>query len=192
MTFLKAVAARTGQLLNFLDISRDVGITQKTVKAWISILETSGIIYLLRPYYTNVTKRIVKTPKLYFLDTGLCSYLTDWLTPLSLQTGAMSGAIFETYVFSEILKSYYHNGRTPNFYYYRDFDKKEVDLIIETGDTVYPIEVKKIASPSNNSFKNFSLLKKLNKKIGHGVVICFIEKDLPLSKEVTAVPVFYI
>jgi hypothetical protein len=105
-TFLKVAAARTGQLLNYADIARDVGIDQKTAKSWVSILEASGLIYLLYPYYSNITKRMIKTPKLYFLDTGLCAYLTNWSSVETLEAGAMSGAILETYLFSEILKSY--------------------------------------------------------------------------------------
>jgi uncharacterized protein len=124
VTFLKVAAARTGQLLNYADIARDVDVSQNTVKSWISILQTSGLIYLLQPYYTNITSRAIKTPKLYFLDTGLCCYLTGWSTSETLETSAMSGAIFETYVVSEILKSYWHNGKQPQLYFYREKEKK--------------------------------------------------------------------
>jgi predicted AAA+ superfamily ATPase len=147
---------------------------------------------VLNSYHNNITKRLIKSPKIYFLDTGLCAYLTKWSDAKSLQNGAMSGAILETYIFAEILKSYWHNGIEPNFYYYRDADQKEVDLLIETGDTIYPVEFKKTATPSKTASKNFSVLEKLNKKIGHGAVICFVEKNIPLSKEVTAIPVGYI
>ena len=190
--FLSAVASRTGNLLNYNDLARDVGIDNKTAKAWLSILETSGLVYVLNSYHNNLTKRLVKTPKIYFLDTGICTYLTKWTDAKSLQNGAMSGAILETYIFTEILKSYWHNGLEPNFYYYRDTDQKEIDLVIETAETLYPIEFKKTATPSNTASKNFSALEKFNKKIGHGAVICFVEKDIPLSKSVTAIPVGYI
>ena len=190
--FLRTIAARTGQLLNYSDIARDVDIDHKTAKAWLSVLETSGLVYLLQPYHNNITKRIIKTPKMYFLDTGLCSYLTQWGAATSLEAGAMSGAILETYMFSEILKSYWHNGKTPHFYYYRDTDQKEVDLIIETGDALYPIEFKKTANPSKTASKHFHLLEKMGKKVGHGAVVCFVEKPVPLSREVTAVPVGYL
>jgi hypothetical protein len=190
--FLSAVASRTGNLLNYNDLARDVGIDNKTAKAWLSILETSGLVYVLNSYHNNLTKRLVKTPKIYFLDTGLCTYLTKWTDAKSLQNGAMSGAILETYIFTEILKSYWHNGLESNFYYYRDTDQKEIDLVIETADTLYPIEFKKTATPSKTASKNFSVLEKFNKKIGHGAVICFVEKDIPLSKSVTAIPVGYI
>lgn len=143
LVFLKAMAARTGGLLNYAEVARDVGVDQKTIKSWLSVLETSGLVYLLQPYHSNLTKRLVKTPKLYFLDTGLCAYLTKWPTPESLEAGAMSGAILETFVFSEILKSYWHNGIEPHLHYYRDTDQKEVDLIIETGDGFFPLRSKK-------------------------------------------------
>ncbi len=190
--FLSAVAARTGNLLNYNDLARDVGIDNKTAKSWLSVLETSGLVYFLNSYHNNLTKRLVKAPKVYFLETGLCSYLTKWTDAKSLQNGAMSGAILETYIFAEILKSYWHNGVEPNFYYYRDVDQKEIDLLIETADTLYPIEFKKTATPSKTASKNFSALEKFDKKIGHGAVICFVEKDVPLTRDVTAIPVGYI
>ena len=190
--FLGAVAARTGQLLNYTDLGRDVGIDSKTAKAWLSVLEASGLVYLLRSYHNNLTKRVVKTPKLYFLDTGLCCYLTKWTDFKALEAGAMSGAILETFLIGEILKSYWHNGKTANIYYYRDLDQKEVDLIIESAGTLYPVEFKKTGTPSRTASKHFHVLKKLGKNIGPGVVLCFIEKSVPLSQEVTAVPVSYL
>ena len=190
--FLGAVAARTGQLLNYADLARDTAVDGKTARSWLSVLETSGLVYLLRPYHRNVTKRLVKSPKLYFLDTGLCSYLTKWPTPDSLEAGAMSGAILETYLFSEILKSYWHNGVEPYFYYYRDLDQREVDLVIETGDSLYPVEFKKTATPSATASKHFRLLGKLGKKVGHGAVFCFVEREVALSEDVTAIPVGYL
>ena len=141
--FLKATAARTAQLINYADLARDVDVDQKTIKAWISILETSGLVYLLQPYHNNVTSRMIKTPKLYFLDTGLCSYLTQWSSPESLEAGAMSGSIIETYMLTEILKSYWHNGKAAHFYFYRDRDQKEVDLLIE------PVSYTHLTLPTN-------------------------------------------
>lgn len=190
--FLTAIAARTGQLLNYADLARDVAIDNKTAKAWLSVLQTSGLVYLLYPYHNNITKRLIKAPKLYFLDTGLCSYLTKWTTAASLEAGSMSGAILETYLFSEILKSYLHNGLEPNFYYYRDADQKEIDLLIEADDILYPVEFKKTATPSNTASKNFNLLHKLGKQVGHGGVVCLVEKDIPLSDTVVAIPVGYL
>lgn len=190
--FLRAAAARTGQLINYAELARDVDVDLKTIKAWLSILETSGLIFLLQPYYNNVTNRLIKTPKLYFLDTGLCTYLTQWLTPESLEIGAMSGAILETYMLTEILKSYWHNGKNVNLFFYRDRDQKEIDLLIEQDGLLYPIEFKKTASPSINLAKNFAVLEKLKKPIGPGAVLCLKDTDVPLSRTVTAIPVSYL
>lgn len=190
--FLGAVAARTGQLLNYASLARDVGIDNKTAKSWLSILETSGLVYLLQPYHRNLTKRLVKTPKLYFLDTGLAAYLTKWPDAASLEAGSMSGALLETWLVAEILKSYWHNGLEANLYFYRDTDQREVDLIIETGDVLHPVEFKKTASPSVSTSRQFAVLEKLGKTVGHGAVLCFVERDIPLSGSVTAVPVGYL
>lgn len=190
--FLAAVAARTGQLLNFASLARDVDIDNKTAKAWLSVLETSGLVYLLQPYHSNLTKRLVKAPKLYFLDTGLAAYLTRWPDAGSLEAGAMSGAILETWVVSEILKSYWHNALEAPLYFYRDADQQEVDLVIESAGTLYPVEIKKTASPSHNAKRNFTVLNKLDKPVGPGAVVCFVERDIPLSKDVMAIPMAYL
>ena len=190
--FIRAAAARTGQLLNYADLARDVDVDQKTAKAWLSVLETSGIIKLLEPYHNNLTKRIIKTPKLYFLDTGLAAFLTGWDSPASLEAGAMNGAMLETYVFGEILKSYWHNGRYPNMYFYRDADQKEVDFMFEQNMTLYPVEVKKSATPSLANIRSFDVLKRLNKDIGRGAVICLREGHIPLSQNVTAINIGYL
>jgi len=189
LKFIRACAARTGQLLNLTDIARDTDVSVTTVKKWLSILRASFQIYLLQPYYTNVTKRAVKTPKLYFLDTGLCSYLTEWATPQTLEAGAMSGAIFETYVFSELLKSYWHRGLQPTLYYYRDKDQKEIDFLLEQNQMLYPIEVKKSATPRKDWLRCFSVLGNLKKTIGRGTVVCLAEKMLPINAANDAVPV---
>jgi hypothetical protein len=190
--FLKAVAARTGQLLNYADLARDAAIDPKTAKSWISILEASGLVYLLYPYYNNLTKRIIKAPKLYFLDTGLCAYLTSWTTPETLETGAMAGAILETYAFTEILKSYWHNGKPANFYFYRDHDQKEIDLLIEQDNQLYPIEFKKTATPSLSISKQFFVVQNLDKPIGAAAVVCLTQTDTLLAKDVFIVPVSYL
>ncbi len=190
--FLRATAARTGQLLNYAELAKDADINHRTVKNWLNILETSGIIYLLRPYHNNVVNRLIKTPKLYFLDTGLCSYLTRWQSAESLEAGAMSGHILETYVFAEILKSYWHNGKEAYFNFYRDKDDREIDLIIDQNNTLYPIEIKKTANPTANAPSNFKFLSILQQNIGHGIVVCLTEKDIPLSRDVDAVPVGYL
>ncbi len=162
--FIGVVAARTAQLLNYADLARDVGIDQKTVKAWLSVLESSGLIYLLTPYHNNMAKRVIKTPKLYFLDTGLCRYLTKWSTPEALEAGAFSGAILESYLISETLKSYWYNGLTPNFFFYRDKDQKEIDLLIEKDGTLYPIEIKKNGHTVTKYSKTFFCIKKIGER----------------------------
>jgi predicted AAA+ superfamily ATPase len=190
--FLVAVAARTGQLLNYSDLSRDAHIDLRTAKLWLEILERSGVIYLLYPYSSNVAKRTIKTPKLYFLDTGLASHLCSWDTSDALRNGAHSGAMLETYVFAEILKSYWHNGDTPNIYYYRDTDQKEVDFIIERNRILYPIEVKKTANPNAGDFKTFRNLAVFGKPIGTGAVVCLYNRIISIDKNVIAVPIWEI
>jgi predicted AAA+ superfamily ATPase len=192
LKFLKVIAARTGQLLNYSDISNDIGISVNTTKAWTSILETSGLIFLLKPYSNNITIRTVKTPKLYFLDTGLACYLTGWDNVKVLKNGAMNGAMLETYAISEILKSYWHNGKQPRIYFYRDKNQKEIDLIIEQNDTIYPIEIKRTANPAQNDVKIFNILKSFKKNIGLGAVICLIDNPIPLMKGVISIPLTHI
>ena len=192
LKFLQVAAARSGQLINYTDFARDVGVSEPTIKSWITVLRASGLIYILQPYFNNLTKRFIKTPKLYFLDTGLCAYLTGWSNYEVLEKGAMSGAILETYVISEILKSYFHNGKTPRIYFYRDKEKREVDLLIENNGKLYPIEIKKTATPCNEKLKNFTALKNINIPIAHGGLICFTDSLIPLSSEVDAIPVSYI
>jgi predicted AAA+ superfamily ATPase len=186
--FLRAVAARTGNLLNYADLARDIGKDAKTARIWLSILERSGLVKLLEPYYRNINKRMLKSPKIYFLDTGLASYLTGWNSPKTLEAGAMTGAMLETYVFIEILKSYWHNGKDIPIYFYRDSENKEIDFLIESDGKLYPIEVKKTATPSLLDIKNFDSLKKTGIETGHGAVLCLRSESIPLSKEVTAMP----
>ncbi|HUT69630.1 MAG TPA: DUF4143 domain-containing protein [Desulfatiglandales bacterium] len=188
LRFLRAAAARSGQMLNMTDLARDADVAPNTAKNWLSILQASGIAYLLEPYHSNVTKRLVKTPKLYFLDTGLCAYLTEWSSPETLEAGAMSGAILETWIMTELLKGYWHNGRQAPFYYYRDKDKKEIDLLIIQDGTAYPLEFKKSASPGKDDVRHFQALKKLKMPIGPGGVICLSERSLPISLTVQSIP----
>lgn len=147
-------------------------------------------MYLLYPYYSNFGKRLVKTPKIYFLDTGLCSYLTEWYTPQVLESGAMDGAIFETFVVSQILKSYVHSCDKPSIYYYGDVDKKEIDVLIEQSGKLYPVEIKKSASPDKDAIKNFSYIPE--DKRGQGAVVCLSSTDYPITKTINAVPVSYL
>ncbi len=190
--FMTALAARTGQLLNYADISKDIGVSEVTVKAWVSLLRTSGIIYLLEPYYKNITKRMIKMPKVYFLDTGFACYLTKWNTPEVLQAGAANGAMLETYVVSEIIKSYWHNGRQAPIYFYRDKDKKEIDILIEENGTLYPVEIKMTDMPNKDDIKNFNILEESKLKMGQGAVICLASKFIPLTKKINVLPISYI
>jgi predicted AAA+ superfamily ATPase len=190
--FLSVVAAQTGLLLNYSSLARDVGIDVKTAQTWMGILERSGLVYLLRPYSPNITNRIIKTPKMYFLDTGLCAYLTKWLTPEALMMGAMAGAIFETYAVGEILKSYLHNGKEPSMWLYRDSNQKEVDIVLEENGTLYPIEVKKTSNPGLSDYQGFKELAKLQKKAGLGAVLCMKPERIALSREVVSIPVWEI
>lgn len=191
LKFLRAAAVRTGQLLNLADIARDCGISPMTAKSWLTTLEASGIIYLLEPYHTNITNRLIKTPKIYFLDTGLCAYLAEWSAPETLEAGAMSGQILETFIFTEILKSYWHNGKRAPLYYYRDKDKKEIDLLIVQDEIFYPLEFKKSAMFDKRMANQFKVLEKF-KEIGEGGVICLIESLLPLSEKLNFIPVGYL
>lgn len=190
--FLSSVAARTGNLVNYSSLASDIGIDVKTAQTWMGILERSGLVYLLQPYSPNVTKRIIKTPKVYFLDTGLCAYLCRWETPETLYAGAMDGAILETWCFGEIMKSYWHNGINPLIYFYRDTDQKEIDFVIEKNMTLYPVEVKKSAMPGEADIKHFSALKKLGKKTGMGAVLCLSQSRIPINREAVCVPVWEI
>jgi predicted AAA+ superfamily ATPase len=189
LRFLRASAARSGQMLNMADLARDADVAFNTAKNWLSILQASGIVYLLEPYHSNVTKRLVKTPKLYFLDTGLCAYLTEWSSPETLEAGAMSGPILETWIMAELLKSYWHNGRRAPFYYYRDKDNKEIDLLIVQDGTAYPLEFKKSASPGKDDIRHFQALNKLKIPVGPGGLICMTEQYLPLTPAVQTIPV---
>lgn len=191
--FMQYIAVRTAQEINYASIAKEIGVDSKTVKSWISILEASGIIYLLQPYSTNLSNRIIKSPKLYFMDTGLCSYLAKYTTVDTLKAGALSGAIFETYVVSEIIKNFSSHGVNPKFnlYYYRDKDQKEIDLIYVEGDYLYPIEIKKGVSPSNPG-RNFNALNKYNLKVQPGIVICMNDKLVPINSNCWLCPVEYI
>lgn len=189
LRFFRAAAARSSQLLNMAELARDADIAPNTAKSWLSILQASGIIYLLEPYHTNVTKRLVKAPKLYFLDTGLCSWLTEWSSPETLEAGAMSGPILETWIMSEILKSWFHNGRRASFYFYRDKDQKEVDLLIIKDGTLYPMEFKKSASPNKEDVRHFRILEKLKMPVGPGGLLCLAPQSLPLTASIQSIPV---
>ncbi|MDR2693998.1 MAG: ATP-binding protein [Chitinispirillales bacterium] len=189
--FIGVIAARTAQSLNMSDIAQNSNITVKTAEKWLSILQASGIVYLLKPYFSNVSKRFTKHLKLYFTDTGLCAYLTEWTSPETLSAGAMSGAFFETFVITEILKSYLHNGLTPNLYYYRDSNKVEIDLLISENGLLYPIEIKKTANPKKEDIKAFNTLAAIA-EIGHGSLVCLVKEKIPITDSVNAISVWEI
>ncbi len=208
LRFMTAVATRTGQVINFASIADEVDKDQKTIRAWMSILEASGIIYLLEPYASSALKRAIKTPKVYFRDTGLAAYLTRWLTPETLADGAMSGAFFETFVISEILKSYANRGLDYRYFvsYYRGRDKKkvrengevtqvesEIDLIIEQDGVLYPIEIKRSARVTPQETSAFLVLDAIEgKKRGMGAVVCNCPQPGMLRENILQIPVWYI
>ncbi len=206
--FLTSVAARTGQMINYSNLSSEIGVSEITVKEWVSILEKSGIIYILKPYTSSALNRAIRTPKLYFRDTGLCCYLTRWLTPETLKNGAMSGAMFETFVINEILKSYSNEGMEYDFnvFYYNGKDRKkrresgqevevdgEIDLIIQEDGILYPIEIKMSASPRVDMASEFDVLDGVpDKKRGMGTIICLYDRKLYLRDNLVALPLEYI
>lgn len=206
--FLTCVAARTGQVVNYANISSEVGVSEVTVKEWISILEKSGIIYILKPYTSSALGRAIKRPKLYFRDTGLCCYLTRWLTPDTLKNGAMAGAMFETFAINEILKSYANEGLEYDFnvFYYNGKDRKkkrengeevevdgEIDLIFQEDGILYPIEIKMSASPKADMASEFDVLDGVpDKKRGMGAIICLYDRKMYLRDNLVALPLEYI
>lgn len=192
--FMIATAASTGQLVNLASLARDVGITAPTAERWLSVLVASNIVYLLQPYSNNVMKRAIKTPKLYFLDTGLAAYLTRWSSPEVLKSGAMAGAFFESFVVSEIIKSYYNTGISdPPIYFYRDKDMNEIDLLIENNGTLHPIEIKKHADPQKSDAKAFRLIDSIpNVKKGQGGIVCLYDNLVTLTEGVKVIPIKYL
>ena len=186
--FLVYMAARTGQELKYDDIAGSIGVSAPTAKAWVSILERSGVIYILRPYYSNITKRLVKTPKVYFMDTGLAAYLCRWPSAETLENGAMDGAFFESYAVTEIVKSCYNAGKPADLYYYRDIDKKEIDLLIVEGDKLYPIEIKKSKEPAKPD-KNFGVLQQFKMDVQPGIILCMSDELIPYNRESWYCPV---
>lgn len=190
--FITAAAARCGQMLNVADIARDADINQKQAKDWLGILETLGIIFYLHPYSNNMLKRLVKTPKLYFYDTGFVCYLTKWSNAKTLESGAMNGAILENYVVAEIMKTYLSNGKEPFIYYYRDKDAKEIDIVLEHDGVLNPIEIKKSSNPGSQLTKVFNLLNRSSTPRSKGAVICMKPELSMIDRETFIVPVWVI
>ena len=176
LRFLRSVAARTSQQVNYKGIADDAEIDQTTVKNWLHVLEALGIIFLLEPYSNNVLKRTVSTPKLYFYDSGIVCYLTRWSSPETAMEGAMSGALLENYTVAEIIKTYQNAGQEPFLYYYRDKDAREIDLILERDGKLFPIEIKKMASPPKKLTKVFDLIDKSPLQRGTGAILCMADQ----------------
>lgn len=179
--FLKACAALTSEMVNYKKLGEAADVSQPTAKEWLCHLEAMGIIYLLPVFSNNDLKRLVKTPKLYFCDTGLCAYLSRWLTKDALMDGAASGHYFENFVVMELVKSYAYAPFKANLTYYRDFDKKEIDVLIESQDTLHAIEIKKTASPDRREIKKYQLLDKTSLTLGPGGIVCMCEDVLPID-----------
>lgn len=204
--FIQVTAARTATNVNYEALANEVGISAPTAKNWLSILVSSGIVALIPPYSNNALKRVIKAPRMYFLDTGLCAHLMGWSNARVLESSAMSGAFFETWVVSEIYKSFINAGKRPPLYFYRDSNKKEIDVILYQDGTAYPIEIKKSTSP-RDAVKNFSVLKPIEEnpeedafagashlktKIGTGAVICLASDILPIDNKNWYIPAWVI
>lgn len=187
--FMVAVASRNGEQLNYSSIANEIGISDKTVKIWLDVLVTSGIVYLLEPYMSSKLKRITHMPKIVFMDSGLCSYLAGWESARDLQLSSSSGHYLETFIISEIIKSYNARGEEPNISYYRDKDKNEIDLIFYRNNKLFPFEIKKTALPNESMIKNFYRLEKSGKEIGSGGIICFYDELMHLDDKHYIIPV---
>ena len=198
--FLTSIAARTGELLNYANVASEVGVSEPTIKKWISILERTGIVFLLQPYSSSALKRAIKAPKLYFRDTGLACYLTRWLTADTLKCSAVAGNMFETFMVSEIVKSYINAGKDYKFniFYYRGKDKSvsgenEIDLVIEEDGVLYPVEIKMSGNPKANMGVANPILDKISDKTrGMGVILCLIDKKTYLRENLLALPIEYV
>ena len=192
--FMVACAARTGQLFNASDVGGVVGVDHKTIKAWLSVLQASNIVRIVEPFFPNVDKRLTKTPKIFFLDTGLVCHLTRWITPDQLRNGAAAGHIFETFVVSEVLKSYMNAGASlRDIWFYRDSKKREIDLVIQEGHILHPVEVKMAATVGSDAVRNFACLEDIaGYELGFGHVVCQTKEPYFISKDIQAIPVWAI
>ena len=194
MKFMVSVAARTGQELNLSEIGNDTDISNPTASNWLSILVNTGLVVLLQSFSKNVIRRVVKSPKLYFMDTGLASYLARYPSPDILESSYYAGAIFETFVVSEIIKSFANKGMDPCrfIYYYRDNNKNEIDIVIDYNNKLYPVEIKKSKNPGKNAVKGFHILQDTKMELANGTVLCMTDEIFPLDRENFLVPIRYI
>jgi predicted AAA+ superfamily ATPase len=186
--FLRACAAFSGQLVNYNDLGLSAGVSGVTAKEWVKVLQSMGIVFLLEPYSSNELKRLVKTPKLYFCDTGFCAYLSSWTTRDVLMNGAASGHYYENYVIAELLRHYAYGRNKVNLNFYRDSKMKEIDLIIEEAGILHPVEIKKSASPDKSAVKSFPVLKEGERTVGNGAVFCMSDAVLPITETNYIVP----
>jgi predicted AAA+ superfamily ATPase len=186
---LRACAAFSGELINYNDLGNAAGVSGATAKEWVRILQTMGIIFLLEPYFNNGLKRMIKTPKLYFCDTGLCAYLSSWTSRDTLMNGAASGRYLENYVVAEMLRNSSYGAKKVNLNFYRDTNQKEIDLVMEMDGQLHPFEIKRAASPEKKAIRSFSLLEKSGKDIGAGGIICMAAKPFPIDAENSMIPV---
>lgn len=186
--FINACAALAAEQVNYATLAESAGISQPTAKEWLRVLSGLGIVYLLQPYANNELKRLVKTPKLYFCDTGLCAYLSMWPTAATLMSGAAGGRYYENYVVMEIVKSYAYSQTKANITYYRDSNAKEIDLFIETNGLIHPFEIKKSANPDKREVKKYSVIDKASLQRGNGGVICMCEEPVPIDVDNCFIP----
>ena len=190
--FVTAVAARCSQLINYTALAEDADIDIQTAKSWLNILETLGIVFLLHPYSNNVLKRTIRTPKLYFYDTGLVCYLTRWSSAEVAEKGAMSGALLENFTISEIAKSYQNAGRSPYLYFYRDRDAKEIDVVLEENGKLYPLEIKKTAAPDRRITNTFAVVNRSPLERGTGAVLCLAQEFSAFDRDDLIIPIWMI
>ena len=186
--FLRACAAFAGQLVNYNDLGASAGVSGVTAKEWVRVLQSMGILFLLEPYAANELKRLTKTPKLYFCDTGFCAYLSAWTTRDVLMNGAASGHYYENYVIAELVRHYAYGKNKVNLNFYRDSAMREIDLVVEENGVLHPVEIKKTSAPDKNSVKSFSVLSGAARKIGMGAVICMSDLLMPLNDSALIVP----
>ena len=187
--FMREVAIRVGTTLNYADIAKEIGVSGHTVQSWISVLETTGLVYLLEAYSSNLLKRITQAPKIIFMDMGLCAYLAGWQSARDLQLSDASGHYLESYIISEVIKNYQNVGANVHLYHLRNKETNEIDLIIEKNNTLHPIEIKKTSTPRREMLKDFRMLDGLKSKIGKGGIVCTYDKLLPLDEKNYIIPI---
>jgi len=186
--FMAVCAALISEQVNYKTLADSAEISQPTAKAWLNVLEGMGIVYLLRPYFNNALKRLTKTPKLYFCDTGLAAHLSMWLTRETLMSGAASGHYFENFVVMELLKNYTYATSKANLTYYRDANTKEIDLFVEENNRIHPLEIKKSANPDRREVKKFDILEKVAVERGAGGIICMCQEVVPIDRSNCFIP----